>query len=156
MFFWYWKWPSVCSIGVKHKRFFGSRPFFPLVFRFLSCYKLGSFLHHQMLQELFSLPLKINKITGGSSNISVRRKIYSLLMSAKFQMRFSVFVDFLSGFSVLPPNFVRFCGFENPSRPPHKSWWKHSILKFHSQIWHMKGNSRPHESHCRHITGWGK
>ena len=35
---------------------------------------------------------------------------------------FSVFVDFLSGFSVLPPNLVRFCGFGNPSRPPPHRW----------------------------------
>ena len=100
-----------CGFRCRRKNIGG----FSVLFRFLSCYKLGSFLHHQMLQELFSLPVKINKITGGSSNISVRRKIYSLLMSVQFQMRFSVFVDFLSGFSVLPPNFVRFCGFENPS-----------------------------------------
>lgn len=29
-----------------------------------------------------------------------------------------VFLDFLNGFSVLPPNLVRFCGFGNPSGPP--------------------------------------
>ena len=43
---------------------------------------------------------------------------------------FSVFVDFLSGFSVLPPNLVRFCGFGNPSRPPLKFHRKNNMFKF--------------------------
>ena len=42
-------------------------------------------------------------------------------MHPKFEVRFLVFVDFFDGFSVLPPNLLRFCGFGNPSGPPFQT-----------------------------------
>ena len=89
-------------------RFPFSIGFFPVIWiEYLEFFILH--FYHPMIRKLVSLTLNIDKITNGSSNTIVRRKIHFLVMCAN--CGFSVFVHFLSGFSVLPPNLVRFCGF---------------------------------------------